>query len=240
MLVSLGLIIALTSCATVTERWGPFPNVEELESFDSRWESAPKTPSNQITQLQRELVKYRDEIFKRALERSKLEYESTGVTTYGGLAAVAGALADQTGLMNTGAGLAALGLTNSSRYRFSEQTQIYRVALTKLACITGKVNSTDDITVAQASYSRDPAAQDAAKNFTAKVVTAVDAVRVEYTNSLLGLTPNALSQDELRALITKYRPAGLAVSAEDEDQQVYDAAGVLVLNLVMAIQTCAK
>jgi len=190
--------------------------------------------------MQRELVKYRDELFKRALQRSKLEYESTGVTTYGGLAAVAGALADQVGLMNTGAGLAALGLTNSSRYRFSEQTQIYVVALKKLACITGKVNSTNDVTVAQATYSRDPAAQDAAVNFTAKVVTAVDAVRVEYTNALLGMTPNVLSRDELFALLTKYRPAALAVAAEDDNQQVYDAAGVMVLNLVTEIQTCAK
>lgn len=236
-----GLALTMTGCSTVTERWAPFPAQEELASFGNRWEAAQKNPRTPIVDMQRELVKYRDEIYKRALERSKLEWESSGLTTYGGLAAVAGALADRTGLLNTGAGIAAFGLTNSSRYRFSEQTQIYVAALKKLACITGKVNSADDTTVALAAGSSDPAAQETAMNFTHKVIAAVDAVRTEYTNALLGMVPNVPSREELLALVTKYRPIAAGVAgATATDQEVRDAAGATVVNLMTDIQSCSK
>lgn len=190
--------------------------------------------------MQRELVKYRDEVYARAAERSKLEWETSGFATYGGVAAVVGALADRTGLLNSGAGLAGFGLTQSARYRFAEQRQIYVVALGKLYCITGKVNSASDVAVALARGSSDPNAQDAALRFADKVVAAVDAVRVEYTNALFGLTPGVPSREELTALFNRYRVPAVAVSGGDQQQQAKDAAGATVLGLTDAIQACSK
>lgn len=235
-----GLLVALGGCSTMTQGWAPIPAENELESFSTRWERAQKTPSTQVTALQRELVKYRDEIYGRAADRSKLEWEASGFAAYGGLAAVAGALGDLTGLMNTGAALAGFGLTQSSRYRFAEQRQIYIGALAKLYCITGKVNSASDVSVALARGSSDPNAQDAALHFADKVVASVDAVRVEYTNALLGLTPGIPSREELTAMFNRYRVPAVGVAAADPQQQAKDAAGATVLGLTDAIQTCAK
>jgi hypothetical protein len=234
------VLLALAGCSTVTQGWAPIPSKDELESFSSRWERAPKTPAAEVTAMQRELVKYRDEIYARAAERSRLEWETSGFATYGGVATVLGALADRTGLLNAGAGLAGFGLTQSTRFRFAEQRQIYVAALGKLFCITGKVNSANDVSVALARGSSDPNAQDAALRFSDKVVASVDAVRVEYTNALFGLTPGVPSREELTALFNRYRVPAVAVSGGDPMQQAKDAAGVAVLGLTDAIQTCAK
>lgn len=239
LLISSVLPLALTSCATVSESWAPFPAPEELISFNDRWAIAQKTDSQNVFDLQRELVIYRDEIYKHALARNKLNWESSGATTYGGLAAVVGSLADQTGLMNTGAGLAALGLTNSTRYKFSEQGQIYVTALKKLSCIIGKVNVMDDVTIALAIRSSDPVAQSTASNFINKVVASVDAVRAEYTNSLLGLAPVTPSREEMMALANQYRSADLATATTDDPaQKLYNAAGETTVALATAIHGC--
>ncbi|QEY63366.1 hypothetical protein FXN65_15375 [Metapseudomonas lalkuanensis] len=239
LLTSLGLLLALSGCATVNESWAPFPTKDELISFNDQWAVATKAGNRSVFDLQRELGKYRDRIYQQALERSKLNWESTGATTYGGLAAVIGGLADQTGLMNSGAGLAALGLTNSTRYRFSEQTQIYVTALKKLSCIQGKVNAMDDLTLSLAKRSSDPAAQSAANHFIDKVITSVDAVRAEYTNALLGMAPVVSSNDELKAIARQYLQTTVAVAATDDpEQKMYDKAGETAIELVVGIQSC--
>lgn len=233
--------VTLSGCTTVTNSWGPFPETNELTSFADRWAAAPKSSLNtEVADMQRELVKYRDEIYARALERSKLEWESSGLATYGGLAAVAGALADRTGLVNTGAGIAAIGLTNSTRYRFHEQTQIYVVALKRLACITGKVNSANDQMRALAVGASDPAAVAAARNLTSTVIASVDFVRTEYTNSLLGLTPTVPSREELLALVNTYRPPVAPAAAMDAFQQAKDEAGTKIKGLSDEVQQCAR
>lgn len=232
---------ALTGCATVGSAWGPFPEAKELTSFADRWAAAQRAGvHNEVADMQRELVKYRDEIYARALERSKLEWDSSGLTIYGGLAAVAGALADRTGLMNAGAGLAAIGLTNSTRYRFHDQTQIYIVALKRLACITGKVNSTTDQMRALAVGSSDPVAASTARNYTATVIASVDFVRTEYTNGLLGLMPAVPTREEFLALINTYRPVVAAPAGADPSQPAKDEAGVKVKALSDEVQQCAK
>lgn len=237
------LLIAstLAGCSTIQSTWAPFPGTNELKSFSDRWNATPHAVASEVADMQRELVKYRDEIYVRALDRSKLEWDSSGFTTYGGLAAVVGALADRTGLLNTGAGLAAIGLTNSTRYRFHDQTQIYVVALKRLSCITGKANSTNDQMRALAAGASDQTAAAAARSLTNTVIAAVDFVRVEYTNGLLGLAPVIPTREELLALVNTYRPAGGGgAAAADADQTAKDEAGAKVKALSEEIQQCSK
>lgn len=240
-LAAITAAVTLAGCSTIGETWAPFPEASELKSFADRWAAAPHAGNNsEVAEMQREIVKYRDEIYARALGRSKLEWDSSGLTTYGGLAAVAGALADRTGLLNAGAGLAAIGLTQSTRYRFREQTQIYVVALKRLSCITGKVNAATDQMRVLAVGASDPAALAAARNFTNTVIAAVDFVRVEYTNGLLGLTPTVPSREELLALVNTYRPQAAAAAAADANQQARDEAGAKIKGLSDEIQQCSK
>lgn len=239
--LALLLVATLTGCASIGSSWAPFPDTNELKSFSDRWNATPHSVPSEVAEMQRDLVKYRDEIYVRALDRSKLEWESSGLTTYGGLAAVAGALADRTGLINTGAGLAAIGLTNSTRFRFHDQTQIYVVALKRLSCITGKVNSANDQMRALAVGASDQIAAAAARNFTNTVIAAVDFVRVEYTNGLLGMAPVVPTREELLALVNTYRPAAaIAAAAADADQAAKDEAGTKMKALSEEIQQCSK
>ena len=234
-------VTTLSGCSTIGNSWGPFPEAKELTSFADRWAAAPKSGlHNEVADMQREIVKYRDEIYARALERSKLEWESSGLTTYGGLAAVVGGLADRTGLMNTGAGLAAVGLTNSNRFRFHDQTQIYVAALKRLACIVGKVNSANDQMRALAVGASDPVAASAARNLTNTVIASVDFVRTEYTNGLLGLAPTVPTREELLALVNTYRQPVPAAATADPAQPAKDEAGTKIRGLSDEIQQCAK
>lgn len=241
----LAALVFLSGCATVNERWAPFPEQAELQSFKDRWEKAA-LPAPTVVLMQIELVKYRDMIYSRALQRSKLEWDSSGFATYGGVAAVAGALADRTGLLNVGAGIAGLGMINSARYRFSEQTQIYVGALKRMACITGKVNSIDDRTLLLARGSNDANATDASLNFFNKIVASVESTRIEYTNALLGLSPGNPTRDEMLALFNKFLPSAPAAAAvagvgvTKEEQAAMNAAGETVLKLATDIQACAK
>lgn len=242
--VSLALVL-LSGCSTIGERWAPFPEPAEMQSFKDRWDKAAK-PAPTVVLMQTELVRYRDMIYERALQRSKLEWDSSGLATYGGTAAVIGALASRTGLVNSGAGIAGLGMINSARYRFGEQTQIYVGALKRMACITGKVNSIDDRTLLLARGASDVNAKDASLQFFDKIIASVDATRIEYTNALLGLSPGTPTRDEMLALFNKFLPASPAAAAvagggtTKEEQAAMNAAGETVLKLLTDIQACAK
>lgn len=238
------MLCALSACTTVTNTWAPFPQQNELTSFADRWRAAPKE-GGEVVAMQRLLVKYRDEIYTAAADRSRLEWDSSGLSTYGGLAAVLGALADKTGLLNTGVAAATLGLTNSSRYKFHQQTQIYVSALKRVACITGKVNSISDGLLSQAKGASDAAAKDAATNFVNTVIASTDYVRTEYTNGLLGLSPTVPSREELLALVGTFRQpvvgqAGTMSADQVAAQAAADAAGVVVKALAADVQNCSK
>ncbi len=73
-------------------------------------------------------------------------------------------------------------------------------------------------------------------------VTAVDYVRAEYTNALLGLTPTIPSREELLALMGTYRATTpvKAAGAPDPNQAAYDRAGEAVLGLAVGVQDCSK
>lgn len=232
---------ALGGCATVTSSWTPFPQQRELISFADRWKASPHgNNQTELAEMQLELVKYRDEIYERAVDRSKLDWDASGMATYGGLAAVVGALADSTGLLNTGAGLAAIGLTNSKHYRFRDQSQIYVAALKRMSCITGKVNSTSDQVRILGVGASDQLASAASRNFINTVVASVDYVRTEYTNGLLGLTPSVPSREELLGLINTYRPSSAAPAAADAQQQAKDEAGAKMKALSEEVVHCSK
>ena len=232
---------AISGCATVSSSWTPFPQQHELMSFADRWKAAAHgSLPTEVAEMQRELVKYRDEIYVRAADRSKLDWDASGMATYGGLAAVVGALADRTGLLNTGAGIAAVGLTSSKHYRFREQAQIYVAALKRLSCITGKVNTVSDQMRVLGVGASDQSASAASRNFINTVVASVDFVRTEYTNGLLGLTPSVPTREELLGLTNTYRPAGAAAAVADAQQQAKDEAGAKMKALSDEVVQCSK
>gem|GEM_PF-5616046 len=234
-------LLVLSGCASVTKSWAPFPGSDELKSFDSRVKARKDPPD--LPTLKSELLIYRDELYSAALDRSRLEWESAGLATYGGLASVAGGLASKIALVNTGAAVASLGLVNASFYRFPQQTQIYVTALKRVSCILGKTNAVNELLLRDAAQASDPVAANAAADFLQTVATSVDFVRVDYTGALLGLSPQIPSKEELLASYGRYRPAavaGTALGTVNPNQAGFDQAGETVRTLSSEIQACAK
>jgi hypothetical protein len=236
-------LVGLTGCASMSSPWIAFPGQEELVSFDARVKARKETPD--LSALKPELLAYWDGLYAAALTRSKLEWEAAGMATYGGLISVVGGLASKIALVNTGAAVAAVGLINSSFYRFPQQTQVYLTALKRISCILGKVNVVDDMLLVRAARSSDADAVITAASFVQTVISSVDFVRVEYTGALLGLTPSIPSKDEILAGYARYRPvaAGAPFAAgtpADPNQPLYDQAGETVRTLAADIQACSK
>lgn len=103
LLAFLPAVIGLSGCAILTNPNGlvPIPSQREFEPFTTRmpvdWGSV-NIDQVGIEPFRRGLVRIIGEYHGYAAERRRMEWDSTGLTTFGGIAAVAGAIADKTGL----------------------------------------------------------------------------------------------------------------------------------------------
>lgn len=203
--------LGVSGCAVLNsvDNLAPIPSQNELAPFAGRL-IVPGARNPKLSVFKSELGKFIGEYHAYAIARRKLEWDSTGMTTYGGLAAVLGGLADRTGLLNTGAVLAGTGLAISSRYHFNQQSQVYFTAVKKLSCINSKVQSIPDTLVEDAMSSDDKNAADIAKQAVTQLAGSVDAVRIEATNAMLGIAPGTPSRDELLAMFKSYAAATAA------------------------------
>jgi len=237
--------LAMQGCAILSnaDNLVPTPSVKEFDTFESRLPGVSKDNAS-IADFQRQLVLYIGEYHRRASDRRKMEWDSSGMTAYGGLAAVAGALADKTGLMNTGAGLAGLGLATSARYNFSQQSQVYLTAVRRLACINSKLATIPNTVFDDAMNSPDANAAAMAKGAVRQMANTVDSIRIDANNGLLGIAPGVPSRDELLTMLKSYLPAAAAgaaaPAAPDPDAIRRREAGEQVKSLLADTATCAK
>jgi hypothetical protein len=239
-----GLCAALAGCSSLgsNSSWMPIPTMKEYAiSFKSRLEQKSLGTVPSITILKTGLVDFIAEYHGYAVDKRKMEWDSSGFVTYGGIAAVLGALADKTGLLNSGAALAGLGLSNNNRYAFSQQSDVYMTAVKKLACINSKVALVPDHVFEDAKQTDDKVAADTASEAIANLIAAVDTVRIEAVNSLLAIKPSPPTRDELMALFKTYLPAaGNAAPSADPDMPRKRAAGVQIQKLLDEVVICAK
>lgn len=244
-LVSAVLILGLLNgCAMLSNanNWAPIPSQKEFETFSKRVQSG-----DPLSKFKTELVTFIGEYHSYAAERRKMEWESSGMTAVGGLAAVLGGLADKTGLLNTGAGVAGIGLITSSRYNFAQQSQIYFAAVKKMACVDSKVGSIPDTVLDDAKSSPDQNAAKIAQGAMQQLVGAVDTIRIDATNGILGITPSAPTRDELITMFKSYLPAAAAagggaaaLAKPDPVTERRREAGELVKTMLTDVGTCVK
>jgi len=220
----------------------PMPSQQELLPLSARFASA--TTSQTLQDFKDEMSRTIATYHGYAVEKRKLEWGMSDATTYGGIAAVAGALADRTGLLNTGAGIAALGMINSSRYNFGQQSNIYINAAKGLSCIYAKVAPVPQSILDEAVLSDDTNAASIAKGAIAQMVTVADTIRTNANNELLGIKPTTLTRDELLVMVNSYRPAATANSApipgESPLIQQRRIAGETIKTLLAEVSACAK
>lgn len=230
----------LGGCALVGGGLAPIPDAREFDSFGARLGAATR-----LSEFRAALGQTINEYQVRASEKRKMEWDSSGLTTYGGLLAVMGALADRTGLMNTGAGLAGVGLTTTSRYNFHQQAQVYYLALRKLTCVSSKVALIPDEVFSRAARSDDAGAAEVGRSALPMLIASVDGIRQEAVNGTLGIAPGNLSRDDLVNLFNTYRapPAGakaLEPGVDPAEAARNRAAGETVKALMADVALCVK
>ncbi len=246
LLLFLCVILTLPGCALLSNynNLAPIPSEKEFNTFSGRLPGIASDKAT-ISDFKKELVTLIGEYHILASDRRKIEYDVTGITTFGGLGAVLGALADRTGLLNTGAAFAGLGLVTSSRYNFNQQSLIYFSAVRRLACINSKLAAIPDTVFVDAINSPDSNAADIAKGAVRQLASLVDTVRIETTNSMLGIAPGVPTREELLVMFKSYLPAlaatgAAAPAAPDPDAVRRKDAGEQVKSLLSEVGTCTK
>lgn len=245
VLAAVLIVLALSGCSTLVSktRWAPIPTIAEFDTFRSRLQLTGAGASPTPAQFRVSLIEYIGEMHGYAAEKRSMEWENSGLAAYGGMAAVLGALADRTGLLNTGAAVAGFGLANSSRYNFGQQAIIYVTAVKKLSCISNKVAFVPDSAFADARETDDPAAAVIAKGAIDTLIVAVETVRIESINSMMSLAPPSPTRDDYLSMFNMYRPgspgANAAPNPDPNIQRKRDAAEQIKV-LLTDVGVCTK
>lgn len=233
-------------CTSISEGTSLVPIPSEKELLPASAKFTPKVPGSTkpLADFKTELTLLIRDYHGYAVERRRLEWNATGLTTYGGLLAVAGALADRTGLLNTGAGIAGIGLVANSRYNFAKQSNIYIVAIQSFSCILGKIVAVPDALLADAMLSDDANAAEIASGTIPMLINMVDTVRISANNSILGIAPTVPSRDELAVMLMAYSaPAPLTDaprSTVDSETLRRREAGEAIKKLIADVSVCTK
>lgn len=139
----ISVAIFLEGCAwSPTKKSWPLPP-QELVEYDPAITS-PKGSYRKISIAQAHAQGLLDIITKHSRERGQLDWATGDYTSLGVIAAVGGAMADQTGLMNTGIGMSALGITAADRYQYNIQFAAYDGALKAMDCLVEAIGRTND------------------------------------------------------------------------------------------------
>lgn len=237
-------VFALTGCSTLVSknRWAPIPTIAEFDTFRSRLQLAgagAPTPA----QFRVGLIEYIGEMHSYVAEKRSMEWENSGLAAYGGMAAVLGALADRTGLLNTGAAVAGFGLANGSRYNFGQQATIYVSAVKKLSCISNKVAFVPDSVFADARETDDTSAAKIAEGAMNTLIVAVETVRIESINSMMSLAPPSPTRDDYLNMFNMYRGGSSGANAApnpDPDIQRKREAAEQIKLLLTEVGVCTK
>lgn len=182
------------------------------------------SPSSEMSVVSSLLKKMVDAASTASINSSKQDWWSGDVTTGGAIMAAAGALADQTGLLNSGIGLGVLGGTARGRYQFDIQGVHYLKASRSLSCVLNQVNFfTDDLRAVAVSYAN-AAAQEvdkakkpipnngdsikqAALEAPNVAIEAVNAIQYQLLADLRGIAAKPATKDEISALIVSAQTA---------------------------------
>lgn len=220
MFPRIGLLLALSLClgacttAPTSGQW-PVPPDTLAKSFNPLTSATP--PGQQMQAIDTQLSAVLASAAQEALDRGKQDWSSGDTVAAGGIMAVLGSLADKTGLLNTGAGLALVGGTAKARYQYDTQRKAYIRAEQAFSCVQTQVRRVNDLS--RAIVLARGLADDKllASKLPVLVIDAVNKVRRRLVNELNAITSDAPSRQDIESLATKYQAAttpGQAVSGK--------------------------
>ncbi|ALZ14024.1 hypothetical protein ABMZ67_23570 [Pseudomonas aeruginosa] len=147
-------------------------------------------------------------INKHSTDSSKRDWGSGDFTTVGTIAAVGGAVADQTGLMNTGAGMSILGLTARERYKYNIQSASYVGARKALECMLSHVSTTNNDEVEWGMIQQGSAeTQQAASELPATIVQATLKVKESLITRLQTIQSEPVKAADFKGVLDQQHQA---------------------------------
>lgn len=203
-IVSIAALIAVAGCSTVR----PLASEDDRASFSSQ--VGPITDANAMEKINAGIDKYLKDLASTADKKSANDWNSGDATFLGAVMAAVGGLADRTGLLNTGVGLAGLGVAGRERYQFPAQTRAYETARKRLVCVhTATLRINDDI-LSQVRMYEDSDVQTAVRSIPSAIIKAVDKIKDQLRADLRTISSDPPSKDSLMDYLRRYQQAAQA------------------------------
>ena len=195
-LVSTSLLLSGCSWSPAEDSW-PLPPDSLLEL-----KSPPLQAGSDMKAAQRHAGALLDIIDTKSNERGSFNWATGDYVSLGALMAVGGAMADQTGLMNTGAGLSVLGISASDRYQYKVQHDAYEGARIAINCVITQAGRTNDEEVMWARTQQNVIPlRDAASALSAGVVDATNKIKEGLITRLKGIQSEPAKASDFQRLV---------------------------------------
>lgn len=205
-LALLTLTLGLGACSTApTSGQWPLPPDTLAKSFNPL--TAKTAPGKEMETIDTKLSVVLASAAQEALDRGKQDWSSGDIVAAGGLMAVLGSLADKTGLLNTGVGLALAGGTAKTRYQYDTQRKAYIRAEQAFSCVQTQVRRVNDLSRAIVLVKGVPDDKLLASKLPVLAIEAVNKVRRRLVNELNAIASDAPSRQDIESLATKYQEA---------------------------------
>lgn len=192
---------ALAGCAATP--W-PIPPDNVSMPFSSQVDKKKGQSELTMRAVSETLDSYLEHI--RSVRRKKDGWSAgfSDTTFAGAMTAVAGGIASRTGLINIGAGVAALGLATDQHYATEKQSDAYTKAEQRLICVQTHVMSVSDTLLKAAQQSGDDELTTAGARAPQAAIFSVDSVRADLLRELSGLRVATPSMSDLNDFFTRY------------------------------------
>lgn len=200
-ILALGALLASAGCSTVR----PIPSEQDRTSFSSKVGQIDS--SNAMKRINDEIATYLTELAKTADAKAGNDWNTGDATFIGAVMAAVGGLADRTGLLNTGVGLAGLGVASRERYQFPAQTRAYDTARKRLVCVQTATQRLDDSILNQVRVYDDADVQTAVRNIPSAIIKAVDKIKDQLRADLRAVASEPPSRDSLLEYLRRFQDA---------------------------------
>ncbi|MEH3023792.1 MAG: hypothetical protein PGN19_13775 [Pseudomonas oryzihabitans] len=190
-------IVSVAGCTSSPfESAWPIPSKEIIELKPPALGSAPDRQLNEAVNYGNALLKLINAHYDK---KNRMDWANGDFTTFGALGALAGVVSGQPGLMNSGAGISAVGATASTRYQYASQRTIYEEARKATECVLQVAGRTNDNAVIwAANQTASPEASTVAVSFPDDVLRAFTTIQSRLVNRLSTLQNQSLNTGDLQ------------------------------------------
>ncbi|WP_433860434.1 hypothetical protein [Pseudomonas thivervalensis] len=236
--------LAVVGCA----RYQPIPTIAEHKPFHEYVTEAmiaDNKSSHELRHVSTALATYSTLIVSSLRERASRAWGASNVTTAGGVGAVLGGLADQTGLLNTGLFTSGAGYILSSRAKFDQQVDVTLVTYRKLSCVGDQVGRLTPLVQRLVRTSGDQVAIDALASAPDDTVHYVGQIQDKHLISFYSMKPSVPTKEELIDYFARFTTVQASAAAAVAGRRSplppeTEAAVKMMKSFAVELEECSK